>query len=145
MVSSSTQNGCSSSSSSSTNRQSGNSPIRQVEKTSIKKQIETHGSSFVRDSLTSKEISDKSKEIVMSVQKFCTKPTRYTYIWDINKVLTYIVNMPDNPRGVLAIFVYGGVRMEGKIQTQKYGFPENLAPKNIRILHMTRFLLQFWC
>ena len=29
----------------------------------------------------------------------------------------------------LAILVYGSVRMEGKIQTQKYGFSENFAPK----------------
>ena len=33
------------------------------------------------------------------------------------------------PQGVLLIFVDGGVRMEGKIQTQKHGFPENFAPK----------------
>ena len=41
------------------------------------------------------------------------------------------------PRGVLPIFVYGGVRMEGKIQTQKHGFPENFSPKNIGILHIS--------
>ena len=29
--------------------------------------------------------------------------------------------------GALAIFVYGGVQMEGQIQTQKYGFTENFA------------------
>ena len=40
-------------------------------------------------------------------------------------------------RGVLRIFVYGGVRMEGKIQTQKHGFSENFAPKNIGILHIS--------
>ena len=33
--------------------------------------------------------------------------------------------------GVLLIFVYEVVRMEGKIQTQKHGFPENFAPKNM--------------
>ena len=27
--------------------------------------------------------------------------------------------------------------MEGKIQTQKHGFPENFAPKNIVILHIS--------
>ena len=27
--------------------------------------------------------------------------------------------------------------MEGKIQTQKHGFPENFAPKNIGILHIS--------
>ena len=31
----------------------------------------------------------------------------------------------------------GGVRMEVIIQTQKYGFPENFAPKNIGILHIS--------
>ena len=31
-------------------------------------------------------------------------------------------------RGVLRILVYGGVRMEGKIQTQKHGLPENFVP-----------------
>ena len=41
-----------------------------------------------------------------------------------------------NPSGVLRIFVYGGMRMEGKIQTPKNGFPENFAPKNIGILHI---------
>ena len=41
------------------------------------------------------------------------------------------------PRGVLRTFVYGGVRMEGKIQTKKHGFPENFAPKNIGILHIS--------
>ena len=35
--------------------------------------------------------------------------------------------LPVSPRGVLPIFVYGGVRMEGKIQTQKHGFPENFC------------------
>ena len=40
-------------------------------------------------------------------------------------------------RGALRIFVYGGVHMEGKIQTQKPGFPENFAPKNIGILHIS--------
>ena len=33
--------------------------------------------------------------------------------------------------------VYGSVRMEGKIQRQKHGFPENFAPKNIGILHIS--------
>ena len=41
------------------------------------------------------------------------------------------------PRGALRIFVCGGVRMEGKIQTQKHGFPENFAPKNIGMLHIS--------
>ena len=27
--------------------------------------------------------------------------------------------------------------MEGRIQTQKYGFTENFAPKNIGILHIS--------
>ena len=77
MVSSCTQNGGSSSFSSSTDSQSSNSPIRQVEKTSVKKQIETHGFSFVRDSLTSsKGIPDKTKEIIMSSWR---KVTRYKY------------------------------------------------------------------
>ena len=40
-------------------------------------------------------------------------------------------------RGVLRIFVYGGVRMEGKTQSHKHGFPENFAPKNIGILHIS--------
>ena len=35
---------------------------------------------------------------------------------------------------VLAIHVQGGVRVEGSIQTQKYGFTENFAPKNIGIM-----------
>ena len=35
------------------------------------------------------------------------------------------------------IFVYGGVHMEGKLQTQKHGFPENFAPKNIGNLHIS--------
>ena len=34
-------------------------------------------------------------------------------------------------RGVLAIFKCGSVRMKGQIQTQKYGFTVNFAPKNI--------------
>ena len=41
------------------------------------------------------------------------------------------------PRGVLPIFVYGGVRMEGKIQTQKHGLSENVSSKNIGILHIS--------
>ena len=45
-------------------------------------------------------------------------------------------------RGVLPIFVSGGVRMEGKIQTQKHGFAENFAPKNIGILHISH--LKIW-
>ena len=32
-------------------------------------------------------------------------------------------------QGGLRIFVYGGVRIEGKIQTPKHGFPKNFAPK----------------
>ena len=43
---------------------------------------------------------------------------------------------------VLRIFVYGGVCMEGKILTQKHGFPENSAPKNIGILHI--FHTKIW-
>ena len=39
-------------------------------------------------------------------------------------------------RGVLTIFIYGGVRMKGQIQTQKYGFTVNFSPKNIVILHI---------
>ena len=39
--------------------------------------------------------------------------------------------------GTSYIFVYGGVRMEGKIQTQTHGFPENFAPKNIGTLHIS--------
>ena len=46
------------------------------------------------------------------------------------------------PRRVLRIFVYGGVRMEGKIQTRKHGFPESFAPKNIGILHIS--YLKIW-
>ena len=77
MVSSCTQNGGSSSFSSSTDSQSSNSPIRQVEKTSVKKQIETNSFSFVRDSLTSsKGIPDKTKEVIMSSWR---KVTRYKY------------------------------------------------------------------
>ena len=38
--------------------------------------------------------------------------------------------------GVLAIFIYGGVRMKDKIQTQKNGFTINFASKNIVILHI---------
>ena len=41
------------------------------------------------------------------------------------------------PGGLLPIFVYGRVRMEGEIQTQKHGFPENFPPKNIEILHIS--------
>ena len=41
------------------------------------------------------------------------------------------------PGRVLPIFVYGDVRMEGKIQTPKHEFPENFAPKNIGILHIS--------
>ena len=35
------------------------------------------------------------------------------------------------PGRVLFIFVYGGVRMVGQIQTQKYGLTENLVPAKI--------------
>ena len=45
--------------------------------------------------------------------------------------------LKSTPKGILAMFVYGGVLMEGKTQTQKYGFPEIFAPKNIRILHIS--------
>ena len=38
---------------------------------------------------------------------------------------------PRGGGGVPAVFLYEGVRMEGKIQTQKYGFPESFAPKNL--------------
>ena len=48
-----------------------------------------------------------------------------------------MINIHGFPGGVLRIFVYGGVRMEGKIQTQKHGLPENFAPKNIGILHIS--------
>ena len=41
-----------------------------------------------------------------------------------------------------AIFIYGGVRMKGKIQTKKYGFTVNFAPKNIVILHI--FYPKIW-
>ena len=34
-------------------------------------------------------------------------------------------------RRILLIFVYGNVRMEGRIQTQEHGFHENFAPKNM--------------
>ena len=40
-------------------------------------------------------------------------------------------------QGVLPIFIYEGVCMERKIQTQKHGFPEKFAPKNIGILHIS--------
>ena len=40
-------------------------------------------------------------------------------------------------RGALATPVEGGVRMKGSIQTQKYGFTGNFAPKNIGILHIS--------
>ena len=46
-------------------------------------------------------------------------------------------SIPRGGGGVLRIFVYGDVHMEGKIQTQKHGFPENFAPKNIGILHIS--------
>ena len=39
-------------------------------------------------------------------------------------------------QGLSAIFIYGGVRMKGQIQTQRYGFTANFAPKNIVILHI---------
>ena len=46
------------------------------------------------------------------------------------------------PKGVLAIFIYGGVHMKGQIQTQKYGFTVNFAPQNIVILHI--FYPKIW-
>ena len=42
-----------------------------------------------------------------------------------------------HPMGILPISVYRCVDMEGKIQTQIYGFPEDFAPKNIGILHIS--------
>ena len=59
------------------------------------------------------------------------------------KVIIHFVTLCTNlhhdlleARGVLAIFIYGGVRMKGQIQTQKYGFSVNFAPQNIVILHI---------
>ena len=46
------------------------------------------------------------------------------------------INLGQSAQGVLAIFIYGGVGMKGQIQTQKYGFTVNFAPKNIVILHI---------
>ena len=45
--------------------------------------------------------------------------------------------MKTSPKEVPRIFVYVGVRIKGKIQTQKHGLPENFAPKNIGILHIS--------
>ena len=42
-----------------------------------------------------------------------------------------------NPKGVFTTLVYGGVHMNGKIQTQKYGLSENFAPQKIGILHIS--------
>ena len=39
-------------------------------------------------------------------------------------------------KGVRRIFVYGNVRMEGRIQTQEHGFHENFAPKNMDLAHL---------
>ena len=46
------------------------------------------------------------------------------------------------PGGGLAIFIYRGVRIKGQVQTQKYGFTVNFAPKNIVILHI--FYPKIW-
>ena len=55
----------------------------------------------------------------------------------LRKYLTLILLSTGEAQGVLRIFVYGGMRTEGKIQTQKHGFPENFAPKHIGILHIS--------
>ena len=39
-------------------------------------------------------------------------------------------------RRILCIFVYGNVRMEGRIQTQEHGFHENFAPKNMDLAYL---------
>ena len=39
-------------------------------------------------------------------------------------------------RRILRIFVYGNVRMEGRIQTQEHGFHENFAPKNMDLAYL---------
>ena len=39
-------------------------------------------------------------------------------------------------RRILRIFVYGYVRMEGRIQTQEHDFHENFAPKNMDLAYL---------
>ena len=51
-------------------------------------------------------------------------------------IKTIILTDSLTPQGVLRI-LYTGVCVEGKIQTQKHGFHENFAPKNIGILHIS--------
>ena len=64
-----------------------------------------------------------------------------THLKPVLHVVVTIVVHPGRGGGgggqVLRIFVCRGVRMEGKIQTEKHGFPENFAPKDIRILHIS--------
>ena len=49
----------------------------------------------------------------------------------------WLLQFWEGPGGTSYICIRGwGVGMEGKIQTQKHGFPENFAAKNIEILHM---------
>ena len=39
-------------------------------------------------------------------------------------------------RRILHIFVYGNVRMQGRIQTQEHGFHENFPPKNMDLAYL---------
>ena len=47
-----------------------------------------------------------------------------------------------SPREVLAIFIYAGVCMKDKTETQKNGFTVNFTPKNIVIMHI--FYPKIW-
>ena len=60
----------------------------------------------------------------------------------LQDLLFSVTSMTNWTQGVLVIFIYGGVRMKGQIQAQKYGFIVNFASKNIVILHI--FCPKIW-
>ena len=83
-------------------------------------------------------ISSEVCTLVISARNCCRFSLAVSSFVNLFRALFVLgIFLKSTPMGVLAMFVYGGVRMEGKIQTQKYGFPEIFAPKNIGILHVS--------
>ena len=82
---------------------------------------------------------DLDKLRYFAVVPYSNKQVIITHHMDVLTITTPVKTDTESREGglVLPIFVHGGVRMEGQIPTQKHGFPEKFASKNIGILHIS--------